>query len=927
MKWIFVLFILAAASCPYILAQSTPDFATGQAARLVIGQSSFTSADPNSTNTIIGGASGVAYAADTLFIADDNYLGALPENNRVLIFPNLSGTLPQPTTLLPSNSTCPICVGTASVVLGQPDFVTTTENLLATPNNLRAPTAVASDGIHLVVADTNHNRILIWNHIPTSNDAPADVVVGQPNFTSSSVPTNGTPSATSLSGPEGVWILNGKLYVADTQNNRVLIWNQIPTTNGAAANVVLGQPNFTTYVEVNILAQTTSASATNLLNPTSVTSDGTRLYVSDLGYNRVLIWNSIPTTNDAPADVEIGQPDMNSSVPNNGFSQTSTTSNGVTTLNPEVPVLCTVSNGVDVNDDPVYPSECNYTLNYPRFALSDGKRLFIADGGNDRILEFLTIPTQNAAAADTIIGQVGGLVDQATDAADSMNTPTSLAFDGANLYVADPYNRRITVYTVAPNILPYQAVVNTFNTNIYATGTITIAGTINNGDVITVTIGNTAPVNPNQVSNIYLYTVKATDTFPSIVTALADAINSNQGDPNVIALADTADDEVVLQARVTGSQGGNITYSTALSANAEITATAADSQLDGGGNAASVAPGTLVSINGTNLSSQTVSADLTQPQLPTTLGGVYLYLDGVAAPLVSVSPTQIVAQIPWEFTSTTSINAYVVSNINGAMTFTSPVAATMVAANPGLQGNLATSNPEIGIAYHYSSYATAIVSVDGSANGGDVATVTIRDRPYNYTVQATDTLDSIRDALIALIQQDSEVTCTAAGVFDRIIITARVAGPDGDGIPIAATASSGADVTMTAFDAQTGAANVANSPVTSVNPAQAGELIIFYATGMGIPVLTSLNQPYIVTGMQYPVGAPITAPPAANFANAIAGGSTADVIQSTLLPGSVGLFEVVLHLSPGLGTNGYTAVTLAQESFVSNPVSIAVVAQ
>ena len=129
MKWIFAFFILAA-SCPIILGQANHDFTTGQAARLVIGQSSFTSADTNSTNAIIGGASGVAYAADTLFIADDNYLGATPENNRVLIMPNLSGTLPQPTALLAGNSTCPICVGAASVVLGQPDFVTSTENLL-----------------------------------------------------------------------------------------------------------------------------------------------------------------------------------------------------------------------------------------------------------------------------------------------------------------------------------------------------------------------------------------------------------------------------------------------------------------------------------------------------------------------------------------------------------------------------------------------------------------------------------------------------------------------------------------------------------------------------------------------------------------------------------------------------------------------------
>ena len=42
---------------------------------------------------------------------------------------------------------------------------------------------------------------------------------------------------------------------------------------------------------------------------------------------------------------------------------------------------------------------------------------------------------------------------------------------------------RITVYTVAPNILPYQAVVNEYNTNIYATGTITIAGNGSFGDL------------------------------------------------------------------------------------------------------------------------------------------------------------------------------------------------------------------------------------------------------------------------------------------------------------------------------------------------------------------------------------------------------------------------------------------------------------
>ena len=98
--------------------------------------------------------------------------------------------LPRPTDPLTYNRKCPACVGQATVVLGQPDFTTTTENITATTNSLRLPTAVASDGVHLVVADTNHNRVLIWNRIPTSNNQPADVVVGQATFTTATVPGN-----------------------------------------------------------------------------------------------------------------------------------------------------------------------------------------------------------------------------------------------------------------------------------------------------------------------------------------------------------------------------------------------------------------------------------------------------------------------------------------------------------------------------------------------------------------------------------------------------------------------------------------------------------------------------------------------------------------------------------------------------------------
>lgn len=917
--------LLAVLLCTAASWSQVASFTNGQAARLVIGQTTFTSQDTNSSDTILGAPAGVAYAGNTLFVADSNLLGASPSNNRVLVFSNLASMLPAPTAQLPYSSKCPVCVGFASVVLGQPDFTSTVQPLTSTQNNLNAPTAVASDGVHLVVADTNNNRVLIWNHIPTVNDQPADVVVGQPNFTTFGV--SAPPSAKTLRGPQGVWIQNGKLYIADTQNNRILIFNQIPTANNASADVVLGAPNFTTAVTPTVTQEPTSASATSLLNPVSVTTDGTRLFVADLGYNRVLIWNHIPTTNQAPADVEIGQVDMTGLTPNNGFTVPQYLSPGVlNTNNIEFPVLCIDSNGVDSNGYATYPSVCNKVLNFPRFALPIGNSLAIADGGNDRVLIFNTIPASNAATADTVIGELGGEVDQATDAVDSMRTPGQLAWDGTNLYVADTYNRRITVYTLANTILPYQAVRNSANLNITASAQVTIGGAIASGNVITITINNVA----------YNYTVKATDSLDDVVNGLVNAIqtsNGGAGDPNVlttanIATGSTDPEQVVLTAYIPGVLGNNISVSATTSSGSTVTASASGASLTGGGDAANLAPGTIASIipsPGTTLTDQTASADPSKGPLPTTLGGVQVYFNGIASPLYMVSPTLINAQIPWEINDTTSINAYVRAVLgNGTIATTTPVAVTVVPANPGIYAQPGT-NPPLGLVYHASSHATGLVSVDGSVQPGDVATITIRDRTYNYTVQAGDTLDSIRDNLIVLLSQDPEVTAVAAGVFDRIILTALVAGPAGNNIPIGASASAGADVVVTAFTQKTCCAQVAGSLVTPNSPAAPDEFVYVIATGLGLPVLTDANAGLVVTGAPYPANGPIIAP--AESVNAIASGSTADVLTATLLPGSVGTYKVLLHLNGSITTNQTTSLTIAQNTFVSNIVYFPVVGQ
>jgi len=225
--------------------------------------------------------------------------------------------------------------------------------------------------------------------------------------------------------------------------------------------------------------------------------------------------------------------------------------------------------------------------------------------------------------------------------------------------------------------------------------------------------------------------------------------------------------------------------------------------------------------------------------------------------------------------------------------------------------------------YHAYSNASGVVSVDGTATAADTATVTIEDRSYTYTVQSGDTKNSIRDALVNLINQDPKVTASPSGEFSRIILRARVQGPEGNGLTYTASASASATVIMTAIGAELCCAAIANSPVNEQNPAIPGEFIYVYATGLGVPTLNDANKDLIQTGYKYPADGPVTSP--ASFMNSIAGGKTADVITATLMPGTVGVYQVLLHLNPDLATDNFSQLTIAQGDFVSNIVTMPIV--
>ena len=112
----------------------------------------------------------------------------------------------------------------------------------------------------------------------------------------------------------------------------------------------------------------------------------------------------------------------------------------------------------------------------------------------------------------------------------------------------------------------------------------------------------------------------------------------------------------------------------------------------------SVAPGSIISIYGENLSSNTLHAAVAP--LPTRLGTTSVTVNGVAAPLGYVSPTQINAQVPYEVTSG---EAVIVVSVNGN---SSPGAAFRITpAAPGIDQDGAGR--------------AVVVNANGTLNGPD----------------------------------------------------------------------------------------------------------------------------------------------------------------------------------------------------------------
>lgn len=148
-------------------------------------------------------------------------------------------------------------------------------------NKLNHPVSISANYGKLAVTDRFNNRVLIWNTIPSSN-TPPDLVLGQANFTTH----NSGTGLNNMDFPGQVIITpDGKVLVADSDNNRVLVWTSFPASSGQSADYALPITNYVNFGDSW---------------PWGVWSDGTKVVVTATVAKAVLFWNSFPGPSTSP---------------------------------------------------------------------------------------------------------------------------------------------------------------------------------------------------------------------------------------------------------------------------------------------------------------------------------------------------------------------------------------------------------------------------------------------------------------------------------------------------------------------------------------------------------------------------------------------------------------------------------------------------
>lgn len=353
----------------------------------------------------------------------------------------------------------------ADRVLGQPGFgsslATVGQDKIAYPGGI----AIDPTTGKIFVSDTGNNRILRFPaNAPTGSAAEA--VIGQADYTSNSANRSGTPDSNTLNSPTGLFIdSNGNLFVADTGNNRVLVYFSVSSIAefGGQADLVLGQSSFTT--------DTATVSSTGMNRPLYVcvlrTLTTTHLWVSDSQNKRVIRFdNPYSLNNGDPATAVLGQPHLatGGTVPTGADSIQSPRGLAVSAdgtlwvADSAAHRILRFDNAHTLGDF----ASANAVVGQPDFTSTDSNRtasgisgpagielspsgqLFVCDSGNNRILRF----GAGASSADLVLGQKNFTSNDTGDAASQLVSPGEVKMDSSGRIWTVTNDSRVLRYSV-----------------------------------------------------------------------------------------------------------------------------------------------------------------------------------------------------------------------------------------------------------------------------------------------------------------------------------------------------------------------------------------------------------------------------------------------------------------------------------------------
>ena len=305
----------------------------------------------------------------------------------------------------------------ADWIIGQADFAKEGRNGKepVSASSVNVPTGICSCGNGMAVADAWNHRVLIWKNAPEDHNVPADIVLGQNDFSSNTANDEREyTSASTFHWPYGVAWIDDHLLVADTGNRRVLIWKGLPHENGQPADLVLGQNNFADRDE-NAGGE---PNAMSMRWPHGIAMWRGHLCISDAGNNRIMIWKGMPDTNGADCDLVLGQTNI------------------------------TV---VDHNQSLYWPRA--NTVNMPYAIACKEDWLIAADTANSRLLAWHIDDLSNGADARALSGQLN-FNDKGDNrwqpaCADSFCWPYGIQTCGNKLVVADSGNNRVSVWELS----------------------------------------------------------------------------------------------------------------------------------------------------------------------------------------------------------------------------------------------------------------------------------------------------------------------------------------------------------------------------------------------------------------------------------------------------------------------------------------------